>query len=249
MSTIFHRGPIFPLRGDPTHGTIVEGPARALETDRSPGKAHGMHVSDDSYPRDAEYSPGTSTSASLLDQVKHGDATGWQRLMSLYRPLVLWWCRNRVARHEDAEDVVQEVLATVMTRIGEFDRQRPGSFRAWLKAITQFKLMDYWKAMHHQPMAAGGSEAKEALDQYPARPLHEDGPDVDASERRILLRSALELLQPEFEPKTWAAALKAVEGQPAAGIAADLGMTRDAVYIAKSRVLARLRKEMVHLLE
>jgi len=190
-----------------------------------------------------------ATSASLLDKVKQGDAAGWQRLMGLYRPLVLWWCRHQVARREDAEDVVQEVLATVLARVGEFERQRPGSFRAWLKAITQFKLLEYWKETRQQPVAAGGSEAKEILEQLPDQPLDQDAADNDVSERRILLRSALELLQPEFEPKTWAAALKAVQGQPAAGVAADLGMTRDAVYIAKSRVLARLRKEMAQLLD
>jgi RNA polymerase sigma-70 factor (ECF subfamily) len=190
----------------------------------------------------------TSTSASLLDQVKHGDALGWQRLTTLYRPLVHWWCRQRVRRHEDAEDLVQEVLATVLLRVGTFDRERLGSFRAWLKKIMQYKLLEYWKDTRHQPIAAGGSEAREVLEQLPDQPLTASEDD-DATERRILLHSALELVRAEFEDKTWQAAMKAVQGQPAASIAADLGMSRDAVYIAKSRVLARLRKETADLLE
>jgi RNA polymerase sigma-70 factor (ECF subfamily) len=207
-----------------------------------------MSRADNSYSRDGP-SPATLTSASLLDKVKEGDAAGWQRLTDLYRPLVLWWCRHRVARRDDAEDVVQEVLATVLTRVGAFDRQRPGSFRAWLKTITQFKLLEYWKDQRNQPVAAGGSEAKEALERFPQQLEDSSTESDEASERRILLQSALELLRTEFEAKTWQAAMRTVEGQRAAAVAADLGMTRDAVYIAKSRVLARLRKEMAELLD
>jgi RNA polymerase sigma-70 factor (ECF subfamily) len=191
----------------------------------------------------------TSTSASLLDQVKHGDAVGWQRLTLLYRPLVHWWCRQRVRRPEDAEDLVQEVLATVLLRVGTFDRERLGSFRAWLKKILQYKLLEYWKDTRRQPIAAGGSEAREVLEQQPQPPLTPTSEDDEATERRILLHSALELVRSEFEDKTWQAAMKAVQGQSAASIAADLGMSRDAVYIAKSRVLARLRKETADLLD
>ena len=194
-------------------------------------------------------SSATLTSASLLDKVKQGDSAGWLQLTDLYRPLVLWWCRRRVARREDAEDIAQEVLATVLTHVGAFDRQRPGSFRAWLKAITQFKIQEYWKGIRNQPVAAGGSDAKEALDRLPERFVDSSDATEEVSERRILLHSALELLRPEFEAKTWEAAMRTVDGEPPAAVAADLGMSRDAVYIAKSRVLARLRKEMAELLE
>jgi RNA polymerase sigma-70 factor, ECF subfamily len=193
-------------------------------------------------------SSATLTSASLLDKVKHGDSAGWLQLTDLYRPLVLWWCRRRVARREDAEDVAQEVLATVLTHLGTFDRQRPGSFRAWLKAITHFKLQEYWKDRRNHPVAAGGSDAKEALDRLPER-LDDASDEDELSERRILLHSALELLRPEFEAKTWEAAMRTIDGELAAAVAADLGISRDAVYIAKSRVLARLRKEMAELLD
>jgi RNA polymerase sigma-70 factor (ECF subfamily) len=200
-------------------------------------------------PRDSGSSP-NSTSASLLDQVKQGDAAGWQRLMALYRPLLLWWCRNRGVVREDAEDVVQEVLTTVLTRIGEFERQRQGGFRAWLKAITRFKLLEHFKEARHQPAAAGGSDAREALDQCPAEALAEDSGEEDTLEHRILLRGALELVRPDFRPSTWEAAMRtAIDGQSAADVAADLGLTTAAVYIARSRVLARLRQELGNLVE
>jgi RNA polymerase sigma-70 factor (ECF subfamily) len=208
-----------------------------------------MKGSDRSSDRDGGSSSASSTSATLLEQVKQGDAAGWQRLMGLYRPLVLWWCRHKVARREDAEDVAQEVFTTVLSKVGEFARQRRGSFRAWLKQITHFKLLEHRKEECHQPAAAGGSEAREALDQCPDQPL-EPSAEEDPSERRILLRSALELVRADFTPSTWEAAMRtAVEGQAAADVAAELGLSTSAVYIAKSRVLGRLRKELANLLE
>jgi RNA polymerase sigma-70 factor (ECF subfamily) len=60
-----------------------------------------------------------------------------------------------------------------------------------------------------------------------------------------LIRRAAELVRDDFEPKTWQAFWRlAVENQPARDIAADLGMTADAVYQAKARVLRRLREEL-----
>jgi RNA polymerase sigma-70 factor (ECF subfamily) len=199
---------------------------------------------------DGGSSPSGSTSATLLGQVKQGDAAGWQRLMALYRPLVLWWCRSRVTRREDAEDVAQEVFTTVWAKVGTFDRQGQGSFRAWLKRITQLKILEYWRGARGRPVAAGGSDAREALDQFPEGPPEGATAEEDASDRRLLLRSALELVRPEFKANTWEAAMRtALEGRPAADVAADLGMTLVAVYTAKSRVLGRLRDEMASLLD
>jgi RNA polymerase sigma-70 factor (ECF subfamily) len=99
-------------------------------------------------------------------------------------------------------------------------------------------------------VAAGGSETREALDQCPEQPLADSSADEEASERRILLRSALEQLRGDFTTSTWEAAMRtAVDGQAAADVAADLGLTTAAVSVARSRVLGRLRKELANLLE
>jgi RNA polymerase sigma-70 factor (ECF subfamily) len=171
--------------------------------------------------------------------------------MGLYRPLVLWWCRNRVSRREDAEDVAQEVFATVASklRVEPFVRERHGGFRTWLKQITLHKLQEHWKKGRHQPAGTGDSAAREALEQLPGQPVEQPLAEDAASERRIVLRSALEMLRPEFEPTTWEAALRTVEGQPARGVASDLGLSVNAVYVAKSRVLGRLRQFLAGLLD
>jgi RNA polymerase sigma-70 factor (ECF subfamily) len=205
---------------------------------------------DNSSPSDGDPSPSSSTSLTLLEQVKQGDRHGWERLVALYRPLLLWWCRGQVARREDAEDVAQEVFQTVFRRIDEFTRQPgQGGFRAWLRAITRHKLGDYFRRAGHQLAAAGGGAAQELLAELPAE-SGDSSSEEAASERCLVLRSAMELVRAEFQPRTWEAAWKAaVEGQAASAVAEALGMTTAAVHIAKSRVLKRLRQELDTLLD
>ncbi len=72
----------------------------------------------------------------------------------------------------------------------------------------------------------------------------------EAEYRRYLVRRALEIIQVEFQPSTWRACWECVvEGQPAAKVADKLGLSVDAVYIAKSRVIKRLRQELAGLVD
>jgi RNA polymerase sigma-70 factor (ECF subfamily) len=210
-----------------------------------------MKGPDNSSNSDGKESQSSLTSATLIEKVKQGERESWERLMKLYRQLVLWWCRGKVACPEDAEEVTQEVFTTVFTNIGEFTRrQEGGGFRAWMRAITRNKLGDYLRRACKWPTAVGGSDAQAILVEVPADDGEASSADECASERVILVRSALEQVRSEFEPNTWNATLRtAVEGQPAADVAAALGMTPAAVYIAKSRVLARLRQELGDLLD
>jgi RNA polymerase sigma-70 factor (ECF subfamily) len=191
------------------------------------------------------------TSATLIEKVKQADPQSWERLMELCRPLVLWWCRGQLPRREDVEDVVQEVFSTVFRRIPEFTKgQQPGGFRAWLKSITRFKLSEQRKRAGNRPVAAGGSEAQERFAEVPDPQADGSSADEGPPERRILLDSAMKLVRADFAPATWEAAMRtAVGGQPAAEVAAALGISPGAVYTAKSRVLARLRQELAPLLE
>jgi len=200
--------------------------------------------------RDGVSSPSGTTSATLIERVKGGDSQSWERLMKLYSPLVLWWCRTRGTRREDAEDIAQDVFKTVFGRIADFTKRQPGSsFRAWLRTITHYKVGDHLRRSRHRPAAAGGSDAQEILAELPEEFGDDSSADEDPSERVVLLRSAMELVRPEFEPPTWAAAMRtAVEGQRPAQVAAALGLSPSAVYTAKSRVLKRLREELGTLL-
>lgn len=168
--------------------------------------------------------------------------------MTLYSPLVYHWCRQANLSPANAADVMQEVFRAVATRLDLFRRDRPeDTFRGWLAVITRNKIRDHFRREVTQPVAQGGNDFHRALERLPDP--HDDSsldsPSRGGGEMRGVLRRAVELVQPEFEPKTWSAFwLTAVDGRLPADVAADLEISVNAVYKAKSRVLRRLRDEL-----
>jgi RNA polymerase sigma-70 factor, ECF subfamily len=187
-----------------------------------------------------------STSSSLLQRVKLQEPDAWRRLVRLYGPLVFLWCRQ-FGSSRDAADVAQEVWIAVATSVAKFRRDGPeDSFRGWLWTITRNKLRDCWR--DREPSAVGGTDARRRLEQIPDE-LPESVEQV-AGYRSMVTRKALELIQPEFEDRTWRAFWRmAVDDRSAAEVAAELEMNTGAVRQAKCRVLKRLREEMDGLLD
>jgi len=186
-----------------------------------------------------------STASSFLERVKAHDAQAWGQLAALYGPLVYSWARRAGLKPEDAADVVQEVFRAVVTHIMGFRRDRPGdSFRGWLWTITQNKLRDYWRREGAQPEAAGGTDAQQRLLQVPASADSLSAESVGSAEATAF-RLAVETIRPQFAERSWQAFWRVVvEGQCPADVAADLSMSVNAVYVARSRILSRLRQEL-----
>jgi RNA polymerase sigma-70 factor (ECF subfamily) len=186
-----------------------------------------------------------SLSTEFLVGLKDRQSDAWRRLLRLYGPVVYGWCKGNGLQATDAEDVVQEVFRTVLMRIGDFRRERPGdTFRGWLWTITRFKIGDHLRRRASQPRAAGGSEARDELEQLPADMVSESS-EVSPGVTRGLYRRALELIRGEFEEVSWQAFWRVVgESQRPADVAAELGISLNAVYLAKSRILRRLREAL-----
>jgi RNA polymerase sigma-70 factor (ECF subfamily) len=192
----------------------------------------------------------SGTSLSLLHRIRNGDATGWHRVVELYSPLIYRWCRRWGVAGADADDVLQEVFQATSQGIGEFRRERAGdTFRGWLRAIARHKILSYWRDRNRQPEAAGGSEAWRRLEEAP-EPDEATEDAADSEQMSTLFHRALGMLRGEFAERTWQAFWRAtVDGQPAPAVAEELGMTANAVRMAKSRVLHRLREELGDLVQ
>jgi RNA polymerase sigma factor (sigma-70 family) len=189
-----------------------------------------------------------STRASLIVRLRNAaDSEAWREFVRLYAPVVYAYARRRQLQDADAADLTQEVLRSVMTatRGPRYDPAR-GSFRNWLFTVTRNKLIDLReRAKRGQP--AGGTSAHEQLQQLAAP---EDEAAWDEEFQRRLFAVAAEQVQPEFEATTWQAFWQtAVEGKKPPEAAAALGMSVGAVYIARSRVQARLRDRVRELTE
>ena len=193
-----------------------------------------------------DHSP-SGTSSSLIDRVKADEAGAWDRLVTLYAPLLYHWCRKWNLQEEDLADVFQEVFKTLVTHIGGFRREREGdTFRGWLRTITRNKVLDHFRKQSRE--ADGGSDVNRRLAQIPAPEDGANDPEEAEAMRRLFLRG-LDLIRDEFEDRTWKAFWgAAVEGRSPQDVGTRLSMSPGAVRVAKSRVLQRLREELGDLL-
>jgi RNA polymerase sigma-70 factor (ECF subfamily) len=190
------------------------------------------------------------TSVSLLGRLAGASTDDdWQRLDDLYRPLLRAWMAQAGVPESGVNDVVQEVLLVVLARIGDFERRREGSFRAWLRTILANKVRDYFRGQKHLPTATGDSDFLRRLDELES-PESALSKLWDREHDEHVARELLKRVQGDFTPKTWQAFHRHVmEGEPAAQVAEALGLTLNCVLLAKSRVLKRLRQESAGLVD
>ena len=188
------------------------------------------------------------TRPSLLVRIKDlADRQAWERFVELYAPLVYGFARKRGLQEADASDLTQEVLRAVVPAAGrlEYDRRR-GSFRGWLYTVTCNKFHDFIGARQRACQGSGDTAVQAVLNEQPARAEEQWEDDY----RQQLFTAAGDRVRDEFEEATWQAFWQtAVEGRSARDAAAAIGISIGAVYIAKSRVLARLRQVVQELLD
>jgi RNA polymerase sigma-70 factor (ECF subfamily) len=189
------------------------------------------------------------TSLTLLDRARANEPGAWDRLVTLYAPMVRYWCGLAGLESADREDVTQEVFRAALTGLAGFHRDRPGdTFRGWLRGVTRNQITLHFRRTGRQPRGRGGSSAFAQLSEL-ADP-HVELPDEDAPrEVQRLYHRALEQVRGEFEERTWQMFWQTlVEDKSAAEVAAEFGVTSAAVRKARSRVLHRLREEMGELI-
>jgi RNA polymerase sigma-70 factor (ECF subfamily) len=191
------------------------------------------------------------TPISLLERLRLGpNSAAWGRLVELYTPLVRGWLHRYGIQSADADDLLQDVLATLLRELPQFRHDlRRGAFRRWLRNVVINRLRAFWRARKSVLQSPDQADPESVLDRL-------EDPHSDLSRRwdeehdRHVVRRLLELLEPEFEPSTWQAfRLFALEGLATQEVAARLNLSINAVRIAKHRVLARFRSEIDGLLD
>jgi RNA polymerase sigma-70 factor (ECF subfamily) len=189
-------------------------------------------------------SAGPTTQSILLLRLRDArDEEAWSHFVRLYAPLVYRYARRRGLQDCDAADVAQNVLRAAMHDAGNLDGiHRRGSLRSWLFTVAHHKVYDLQKSREKQAEATGESAMLALLHEQPAR---EDRTAWEREYREQLYSWAAEQVERQSSPAAWQAFRRtAVDGQPAAVVAKDLGMTVAAVYLAKSRIMARLKEQV-----
>jgi RNA polymerase sigma factor (sigma-70 family) len=189
------------------------------------------------------------TSLTLLDRLqRQPDPASWQRLMDIYAPLIAYWLAPARLQNADQDDLIQEVLKILVQKLPDFQRRREGSFRTWLRVVTANCLQAHWRSEKYRTLPSGGSDYFQKLQEL-EDPQSALAQTWDAEHDGFVVRRLLELIGPQFEPTTLQAFRKVVmDGQKPAEVAAELGITVNAVFLAKSKILRRLRQELEGLL-
>ena len=186
------------------------------------------------------------TRATLLLRLRDAnDSEAWSGFVRDYGPMLYRFVRSRGLQDADAADIVQDVLRSVGQAIErlEYDKQR-GGFRAWLFTITRNKLASFFERRRRAGATPQDTDQYELLTQESGGPneLHEQW---ELEHQRQLAETAMQRVKPTMEPKSWAAfELTAIQGQSADEVAGLLGMSKGALYVARSRVIAKLRSEI-----
>jgi len=185
------------------------------------------------------------TRASLLVQLR--DATNheaWHEFVRLYSPIVYGFARKRGLQDADAADLMQDVMRSVSTAIKRLDYdRRQGMFRGWLFTITRNKIFNLLSSRRAHPQASGDETTNKLLESQAE--ANDGADDWEMEYQRRIAALAMGRIRSEFQENTWQAfRLTAVEGIGAAEAAKQVGMTAGAIYVAKSRVLARLKEEV-----
>jgi RNA polymerase sigma-70 factor (ECF subfamily) len=186
-----------------------------------------------------------NTPHSLLERLRRpDDPAAWERFVQLYTPLLCHWARRLGLQGPEAADLVQDVFMLLVQKLPDFRYDPARRFRAWLWTVT----LNRCRERQRRPAALPQPGDPDALAQV-AVPDETDAV-VEEEYRRYLTRRALELMQAEFQPATWRAFWECVVNERrAADVARELGLTENAVHLAKGRVLRRLRQDLAGLLD
>ncbi|MBL9085207.1 MAG: sigma-70 family RNA polymerase sigma factor [Planctomycetales bacterium] len=185
------------------------------------------------------------TRVSLLVKLRDGtNHAAWREFVQLYSPVVYGFARRRGLQDADAADLMQDVMRSVSAAVVKLDYDpRQGTFRGWLFTITRNKVFNFLSARRLRPQGSGNTTTNLLLDEQPDG--NDDADQWETEYQRRLATLAMEQIKSEFKENTWRAFwLTAVDGLGAAEAAKQTGLSAGAVYVAKSRVLARLKEEV-----
>lgn len=187
--------------------------------------------------------PTPETRPSLLLRLRDPqDERAWCEFVEIYEPLIERLARRKGLQHADARELVQDVLVAVSGAIDRFDTDRSvGSFRGWLFRISRNLMINFLKREGRHAAGTGNSDFQRLLEEQPD-PACDQTAEFDLEYRRQLFQWASERVKDGFQETTWLAFWRTcVEQRGIEDVGRELGMSRAAVYVARSRVMARLK--------
>ena len=186
-----------------------------------------------------------ATRSSLLIRLRNTrDDEAWTEFIGVYEPVIYRMARRRGLQDADAREIVQEVLVSVSTAIDRFDLDGSGAFRGWLSRITRNATIDRLRRIASRGETVDASGVIRELDAAAGDERIAD--EFDQDRREQLFRWAAGRVRRRTDEVKWMAFWKtSVEGASIGDVAQELGLEEGTVYVARCRIIKRIR-ELVH---
>jgi RNA polymerase sigma-70 factor (ECF subfamily) len=193
----------------------------------------------------ADDSSSPSTSPTLLERIRSAptNQAAWSEFVDRYGRKIYGWCRQWGLQESDAEDVTQDVLLRLASKMRGFAYDPSGSFRGWLRTLTHHAWSDFLSNRERPGRGGDDRHVTQALEQIEAR--DDLTRRLDEEFTRALFEEASARVRLRVQQHTWEAfRLTAVEGKSGAEVAALLGMQVATVFVARSKVQKMLQDEV-----
>lgn len=183
------------------------------------------------------------TRATLLLRIRDPqNKEAWREFIDLYHPLIAGVASKFGFQTADADELSQTVLMLLLQKQEQYrPNGQPGSFRRWLATVARNAAISQIRKRQRYHLS-GGSD----LDALQGLADRSDADLMKAfvlEERQQLFHWAAEQVRARSEPATWQAFwLTSVEQNSVEDVAKKLHLTPGQVYVARSRVLKRLRE-------
>lgn len=186
------------------------------------------------------------TRASLLDRLRVGSADDdWREFYALYWRPVYGYARRFGLSCQEAEDVVQEVMAAAVRAMPTFEyRRRQGSFRGWMGTLVRHKVIDRMRRRRARVPDAASQDRETPWEDVPDSRQDAHGDRWEREWEQALLSLAMERASADLAPDRWEAFRRmALEEESPASVARDCGLSVNALYVLKHRILEQIRAE------
>jgi RNA polymerase sigma-70 factor, ECF subfamily len=190
------------------------------------------------------------TNLSLIKSVRdRSDVESWRRFHEFYSPLLMRYLRRLGLEEDRANDLVQDIFVRLVQALPTFELDsKKGRFRSYLWRLTYSALVDQARRVKVRRQAEEEwvkrfHESSEAE----SRKLQDELNEINQQQ---ILRQALPRVHSETSATAWTCfEQRLLQDRPGSAIAAELGISAEAVYVYASRVLKAVRKQCAALAE
>lgn len=176
------------------------------------------------------------------------DEAAWYEFIAEYEPFLLTFLQRRGLQDADAQDVAQQVLTSICQSVSNYKPDgRPGAFRRWMSTIARHAAIKFLQRKSRQPDSGGGTQFLARMNDIATT---DDDPVARQEYQQAVFAWAVSRVKDEFRESTWNAFWETtVNHRPIDVVAKELDLSTGAIYMARSRVMARLKAQVARLLQ